>query len=51
MIWFFIGGWICGAVFMVMYAHHWVQKHITRVSPDEAIKDIEKMKEEDETHE
>lgn len=30
MIWFFIAGWISGAVFMVMYAKHWVQKH-TRV--------------------
>lgn len=27
MIWFFFGGWICGAVFMVMYAHYWVEKH------------------------
>ena len=27
MIWFFIAGWIAGAVFMVLYAHHWVHKH------------------------
>lgn len=50
MIWFFIGGWICGAVFMVLYAHWWIRKHVKRMTPDEVIKDIEQMKE-DEAHE
>lgn len=52
MVWFFIAGWISGAVFMVLYARWWVHKHIKKVSADEAIRDIEAMKnEEDETHE
>ncbi len=50
MIWFFIAGWISGAVAMVMFASWWVRKHIIKVSPEEAIRDIEKMKE-DESHE
>lgn len=27
MIWFFIAGWISGAVFMILYARWWVYKH------------------------
>ena len=27
MIWFFLAGWISGAVFMVLYARWWVHKH------------------------
>ena len=30
MIWFFLAGWISGAVFMILYARWWVRKH-TRV--------------------
>lgn len=44
MIWFFLAGWISGAVFMVMYANRWVRKHTTIIK-------IKKEKEEDETHE
>lgn len=51
MIWFFLAGWIAGAAFMVLYAGWWVRKHIKKVSPEEAIRDIESMKEEDESHE
>lgn len=46
MIWFFLMGMIAGAVGMVMYAHWWIGKHVKKVDADEAIRDIEKMKEE-----
>ena len=51
MIWFFLAGWISGAVFMVLYAHWWMHKHMRKVSAEEAMRDIQSMKEEDETHE
>ena len=51
LIWFFLAGWVSGAVFMVLYAGWWVRKHITKVTPEEAMKDIQAMKEEEETHE
>ena len=51
MIWFFLAGWIAGAVFMIMYAHWWVRRHTRKVTPEQAMKDLEAMKEEDETHE
>ena len=45
MIWFFLAGWISGAVFMVLYARHWVTKHtVVKLPPLNE-------KEEDETHE
>ena len=31
MIWFFLAGWISGAVFMLMYSTHCVHKHATEV--------------------
>lgn len=42
MIWFFIAGWIAGAVFVVMYAHWWIKKHAKVIHANE---------EEDEAHE
>ena len=49
MIWFFLMGMIAGAVGMVMYAHWWMRRHVKKVNADEAIRDIQRMKE-DETH-
>lgn len=35
MIWFFLAGWISGAVFMVLYARWWVHKHtVTKIYID-----------------
>ena len=31
MIWFFIAGWISGAVAMFMYANWWVRKHMVTI--------------------
>ena len=35
MIWYFIAGWISGAVAMVMYANYWVHKHsvVVKIPP------------------
>jgi len=56
MIWFFIAGWISGAVAMVMYSKWWVRKHTVRImcntldALDNAIKEAIEEKE-DESHE
>ena len=44
MIWFFLAGFISGAVGMVLFAKWWMGKHIKRVTPDEALRDIEHLK-------
>lgn len=31
MIWFFLAGFIAGAAGTVMYAHHWIVRHTTKV--------------------
>ena len=51
MIWFFLAGWVSGAVFMILYARWWVHRHMVKATPEEAMKDIKEMQEEDETHE
>ena len=51
MIWFFLAGWVAGAVFMVMYAHWWMRRHMKKVTYEEAIEDLQDMKEEEKTHE
>lgn len=50
-IWFFLAGFISGAVGMIMFAKWWIRAHAKRVTPEEAIKDLEEMKKEDEAHE
>lgn len=47
MIWFFLAGFVAGAVGMVMFATWWIRSHVKRVTPDEAINDIQKMKNEE----
>jgi len=43
MIWFFLAGWISGAVFIVLYAGWWVRRHMTKVTPEQMMKDIEEL--------
>ena len=50
MIWFFLAGWISGAVFMVMYAKWWIHRHTKKVTTDEMIRELEENKG-DKTHE
>ena len=51
MIWFFLAGFIAGAVGAVMFAEWWIRTHMKRVTPEESIRDLEGMKKEDESHE
>ena len=48
MIWFYLAGFISGAVGMVVYAHWWMYRHTKVVVTDEAIR--EKNNEEEKTH-
>ena len=50
MVWFFLAGWIAGAVWMVLFAKWWITKHAKRVTFDELKEEFEE-KEEDKTHE
>ena len=52
MIWYYLAGFISGAVFMVMYSRWWVRKHTVRImcntldALDNAIKETMENKEE-----
>lgn len=48
MIWFFLAGWVSGAVFMVMYAKWWITRHAKKVTADELIRDIRANENEEE---
>lgn len=45
-IWFFIAGWIAGAVFVVMFATWWMKRHVKKVTADEMIRTINENREE-----
>jgi len=47
MIWFFLAGFVAGVVGSVMLATWWVKTHIRKVTPEEAIRDIQEMKKEE----
>lgn len=47
MIWFFIAGFISGAVGVVMYARWWMHKHTKVITADELVREMNK---EEETH-
>ena len=47
MIWYFIAGFISGAVGVVMYAHWWIHKHTKVITTDELVREMNK---EEETH-
>lgn len=50
MIWFFLMGMIAGAVGVILVLMWWFRTHMVKVSADEMIRDMEKIKEE-ESHE
>lgn len=43
MIWFFIAGWIAGAVFMILFAGWWMKTHVKRVSVEEAVNELKQL--------
>jgi len=43
MIWFFIAGWIAGAVFMILFAGWWMKTHAKRVSVAEAMNELKQL--------
>lgn len=47
MIWFFLAGMIAGAVGVIMLLMWWLRTHMQRISADEMIQDMEKIKEEE----
>jgi uncharacterized membrane protein YedE/YeeE len=47
MIWFFLAGFIAGAVGVIMYARWWLRSHVTKVTPEEALRDLRKLEEEE----
>lgn len=40
MIWFFLAGMVAGAIGMIMYARHWVQKNATIIRIKETPNDV-----------
>lgn len=51
MIWFFLAGFIAGAVGMVMFAGWWIKRHMVKVSPEQALRDIEELRRSEEWEE
>ena len=47
MIWFFLAGWVAGAIGMVLFARWWLSNHVTRVTLDDLKKEIEEEKSDD----
>lgn len=43
MIWFFLAGFIAGAVGMVMFAGWWIKTHAKRVSVEEAMSELKQL--------
>ena len=43
MIWFFLGGFISGAVGVIMVLMWWIRTHAIKVTPEQMMKDIEEM--------
>lgn len=50
MIWFFIAGFIGGVVGTLMFIQHWIRKHAIKVTPDQMIRDIEELQNEEGQH-
>lgn len=44
MIWFFLAGFISGAVGVIMVLMWWIRTHAIKVTPEQMMKDIEKMR-------
>ncbi len=49
LIWFFLAGMIAGAVGVILILAWWIKTHAIKVTPEQMMKDIEAMKE-DEAH-
>lgn len=45
MIWFFLAGWISGAVAVIMYIMWFVRTHAKRVTPSQLRREIEQEEE------
>lgn len=45
MIWFFLAGFISGAVGVIMVLMWWIRTHAIKVTPEQMMKDIEEMRE------
>lgn len=43
MIWFFLAGFISGAVGVIMVLMWWIRTHAIKVTPEQMMKDIEEM--------
>lgn len=43
MIWYFLAGFISGAVGVVMILVWWIRTHAIKVTPEQMMKDIEEM--------
>ena len=46
MIWFYLAGFISGAVGVIMVLGWWIRKHMKKVTPEEAMRDLKLMEEE-----
>ena len=44
MIWFFLGGFISGAVGVIMVLMWWIRTHAIKVTPEQMMKDIEELR-------
>lgn len=44
MIWFFIGGWICGAAAVIMVIAWWARTHMKHVTHEEMMDELNKIK-------
>ena len=44
MIWFFLAGFISGAVGVILLLQWWIRKHAIRVTPEQMMKNIEEMR-------
>lgn len=44
MIWFFLAGFISGAVGVIMVLMWWVRTHAIKVTPEQMMKDIEELR-------
>ena len=43
MIWYFLAGFISGAVGMVLFAGWWIRKHAVRVEPEQMLESLKEM--------
>jgi hypothetical protein len=44
MIWYFLAGFISGAVGVIMVLMWWIQAHAIKVTPEQMMNDIEEMR-------